>query len=339
MAHFEHMIATVDVHTCGEPVRVVVSGLPVIHGQTIVEKKHFLKDHLDRFRTLLMQEPRGHQDMFGIVLTPPSDARADYGILFIDNGGYLDMCGHGIIGVTTALLEIGMVPMTEPETIIVFDTPAGLITSYAKIEQHRVVEVSFVNVPSFLYEENLVIDTPSHGNVCCDISFGGNFFAAVDIDSLPLELHITNLPALLRLGREIKEAVNAKLIAQHPRDEHINKVELTEFYCCPDASQSYAKSLVVFGNGQFDRSPCGTGLSATMATLHAKGKLQLNTRFIAESIIGTRFSGELLHTLDFHGHLAVIPRITGKAYLTGMHQFVVDPDDPLKYGFKVESVS
>jgi len=339
MAHFEHMIATVDVHTCGEPVRIVVSGLPALHGQTLVEKKHFLKNHLDRFRTLLMQEPRGHQDMFGIVLTSPGNTNADHGILFIDNGGYLDMCGHGVIGVTTALLEIGVIPMNEPETTIVFDTPAGLITSYAKIEQNRVVDVSFVNVPSFLYEDNLTIDTPSYGKLCCDISFGGNFFAAVDIKNLGLELSITNLPDFIRLGIEIKEAVNAKLITQHPKEEHINKVELTEFYCCPDTTQPYIKSLTVFGSGQFDRSPCGTGVSATMATLHAKGKLQLKTNFIAESIIGTRFHGELLDKLDFHGYSAVIPQISGKAYLIGMHQFVVDPVDPLKYGFKVDSLS
>jgi proline racemase len=337
MAHFEHLVATIDAHTGGEPVRIVLSGFPAIKGQTIVENKRYLKQHLDGCRAMLMQEPRGHRDMFGIILMPSCNDRADYGVLFIDNSGYLDMCGHSIIGVTTALIETGIVPMTEPETVIVFDTPAGLVSSHARIEQHRVVDVSFVNVPSFLYMDNLTIETASHGKVRCDISFGGNFFAAVDVHSLGLELCLDNLPALIRLGLEIKQTVNSELNTQHPKDKHIDRVELTEFYYCPDPSVPFAKSLVVFGTGQFDRSPCGTGLSATMATLHARGKLPLNTEFVAESVIGTRFCGELVQSLDLHGYPAVIPRIKGNAYLTGMHQFITDPNDPFKYGFKIES--
>ena len=336
MANFDHMIGTVDAHTGGEPVRVILSGLPSIPGSTMVEKKRYLKTHLDHFRTLLMQEPRGHNDMFGVIITSPCSDKAQYGILFMDNGGYLDMCGHSIIGVTTVLIETGMYPAKEPETSIVFDTPAGLITSYAKVESNRVIDVSFVNVPSFLYAENVSIDIPSIGPVCCDVAFGGNFFATVNAKSLGLSLCSDNLHTLVRLGMEIKPAINTKLNIRHPLHEHIDSVELIEFYERTDPAKPVTKSLVVFGAGQFDRSPCGTGVSATMATLYGKGKLALNTEFIAESIIGTRFRGKLIKTIELNGFTAVEPIITGRSYLMGIHQFVLDPNDPVKFGFKIE---
>jgi len=336
MANFEHIISTVDAHTGGEPVRVVLSGLPLIIGDTMAEKKHYLKNNLDHFRTLLMQEPRGHNDMFGVIITPPCNPQAHYGILFIDNSGYLDMCGHSIIGTATALIETGMVSSTEPETVIVFDTPVGLVSSYAKIENNRLVEVSFSNVPAFLYAENVHIDTPSLGSVCCDVAFGGNFFATVDTQTLGLTLCADNIPMLVRLGIEIRQAVNEILKIQHPDYEHSNRVELTEFYHHPNPAIPFSKNLIVFGSGQFDRSPCGTGVSAMMASLYAKGQLALNTEFIAESIIGTCFKGRLINTIDLHGYPAVIPVISGTAYLTGIHQFVVAANDPVKYGFKVQ---
>lgn len=336
MAHFNHIIGTVDAHTGGEPVRVISSGLPPILGSTMAEKKNYLKSHLDHFRTLLMQEPRGHNDMFGVIITPPCIDQAHYGALFIDNHGYLDMCGHSIIGVTTVLIETGMYPAKEPETSIVFDTPAGLITSYARVEDNRVLDVSFVNVPSFLYAEKMRIDIPSCGSIYCDIAFGGNFFAAVDVKSLGLSMHTDHLHILIRAGVEIKQAVNEILKIQHPSHDHIDNVALTEFYERTDPAKPFTKSLVVFGAGQFDRSPCGTGVSATMATLYGKGKLALNTEFIAESIIGTRFRGKLTRTIELNGFTAVEPIITGRSYLMGIHQFVLDPHDPLTYGFKIE---
>ncbi|MDD1611779.1 MAG: proline racemase family protein [Methylococcaceae bacterium] len=335
MAHFEHMISTIDAHTGGEPVRIVVNGLPPISGRTMAEKKMHCKSHLDHFRTLLMQEPRGHNDMFGVILTPPCDDQAQYGILFIDNEGYLDMCGHSIIGAATVLIETGMVKAIEPETVIVFETPVGLVSSYAKVENHRVIEVSFVNVPSFVFAENVEINTPSFGVVRCDITFGGNFFATVDAQSLGLALTTANLPFLVPLGIEIRQAVNEAVKIKHPEHQHIDRVELTEFYELPDPCKAFSKSLVVFGARQFDRSPCGTGLSAAMSTFHAKGKLSLNSDFIFESIIGTRFHGRLIRTIDLQGYPAVEPRVTGSSYLTGIHQFVVDPDDALKYGFRI----
>jgi len=335
MVSFGHIIGTVDAHTGGESVRVVLSGLPFIYGNTMAEKKDYLKNNLDHFRTLLMQEPRGHNDMFGVLITPPCTDRVQYGVLFMDNDGYLDMCGHSIIGATTVLIETGMCPSGGLDTSIVFDTPAGLVTSLAKIENGRVVSVSFKNVPSYLYAENLTINTSALGPVRCDIAFGGNFFVAVDVASLGLSLCQDNLHTLLHLGVEIKRAVNEKIEIKHSSHAHIDRVELTEFYERTDPTKPFTKSLVVFGAGQFDRSPCGTGVSATMATLYVKGELELHTEFVAESIIGTRFKGKLNKTLRVNSFRAVEPSITGRSYLTGIRQFLLDPNDSVGPGFKV----
>ena len=337
MAQFSHIISTIDTHTAGEPARIILSGLPPILGNTMAEKKQYMKEHLDHFRTLLMQEPRGHKDMFGIVLTPPIRQEAHYGVLFIDSEGYIDMCGHSIMSATTALIEIGMVLPIEPETCVIFDTPAGLIEARARIEGNRVSEVSVANVPSFLYAKDVAIDLPEIGRINIDVAFGGNFFALVQAKALGIAVHPDNSTRLIELGSAVKRAVNAKLTVQHPTVGHITKVELTMIYDNPDPSQPFAKSVVIFGDGQLDRCPCGTGTSAAMATLYAKGELPLDTEYINEGIIGTRFKGKLLREVQLGDFLAVEPVVTGTAYITGMQQFVVDPNDPFKYGFLVGS--
>jgi proline racemase/trans-L-3-hydroxyproline dehydratase len=204
MARFAHIISAIDVHTAGEPTRIVLSGLPPIPGATMAEKKCYMMQHLDHIRTLLMQEPRGHSDMFGVVITPPTTDRGQYGVLFMDNAGYIDMCGHGIIGVTTALIEIGMIPATEPETTVVFDTPAGLIKSYARVEGNQVVDVSVANVSSFLYARDVELDLPDVGKITLDVSFGGNFFAVVRARDLRVSVHPDNISKLIRLGMMVK---------------------------------------------------------------------------------------------------------------------------------------
>jgi proline racemase/trans-L-3-hydroxyproline dehydratase len=335
MAKFAQMIVAVDTHTAGEPTRIVLSGLPPILGETMAAKKEYMRKHLDRFRTLLMREPRGHRDMFGAVLVPPLTDRSQYGVLFIDGGGYLDMCGHGIIGMTTALIEMGMVLPTKPETLIAFDTPAGLVEAQARIEEGEVLEVAVANVPSFVYAQDVEISLPPVGQVTLDVSFGGNFFALVKAQDLGVALHPDNLPQLLELGMQVKEAVNEKLSVQHPTQPHITRVELTEIYERPDPSLPFTKSVVIFGQGQLDRCPCGTGISAAMATLYQRGELALGTELINESLIGTQLRGKLVGEVRVGSFAAVEPVLIGKAYLTGIHQFVVDPSDPLKYGFVV----
>jgi proline racemase/trans-L-3-hydroxyproline dehydratase len=335
MARFNHIISAIDTHTSGEPTRIVLSGLPPIQGSTMAEKQQYMIDHLDHFRTLLMQEPRGHRDMFGAIITPPTTDRSQYGIIFIHNSGYVSMCGHATIGITKTLIEMGMIPAKEPETIVAFDTPAGLVEGHARVEGGRVVEASVSNVSSFLYAQDVKIDLPGIGKVAVDVSFGGNFFALVPAKALGLTIHPDNIPKLLELGMMIKKAVNERINVQHPVEKHINRVELTEFYDKPKRSLPVSSNAIIFGDGQVDRSPCGTGISAAMAMLYGKGELSLNEEFHDASIIGTQFKGRLVRETRIGDYVAVDPIVSGEAYITGIQQFVMDPDDPVKYGFVV----
>ncbi len=335
MAKFTHIISAVDTHTAGEPTRIVLSGLPPIPGDTMAEKKAYMIEKLDHFRTLLMREPRGHTDMVGAVITSPTTDRGQYGTIFMDNGGYLDMCGHGTIGLITALIEMGMVAAEEPETVVAVDTPAGLVEGRARVKGNRVVEVSLSNVSSFLYARDVELDLPQVGKITIDVSFGGNFFAMTPAKALGISVHPENIPELIRLGLMVREAVNEKVDIQHPTEKHITTVELTEIYEKPDPTKSYSKNVVIFGEGQVDRSPCGTGTSAAMAMLYGRGRLSLDEEFVNESIIGTRFKGRLAKETSIGDFVAVDPIITGEAFITGIQQFVVDPNDPVKYGFVV----
>lgn len=336
MASFIHLISAIDTHTAGEPNRIVVSGIPPIVGATMADKKRYMRERLDHVRTLLMHEPRGHRDMFGAILTPPTSPRSQYGLLFMDNAGYLDMCGHGAISVATALLETGMLPVTSPETVVIFDTPAGVVESRARVREQRVVDVSVANVPSFLYAKEVVLELPELGRITIDVAFGGNFFALIPARALGVAVHLDNVGKLVRLGMLVKMAVNDKLQVRHPSEPHIASVELTEIYDQPDPARPFARSVIIFGNGQLDRSPCGTGISAAMAMHYAKGALPLGVEFTNESIIGTQFRGTLRKEVRLSGIVAVEPVFRGAAYLTGIQQFVVDPLDPVKYGFRVE---
>jgi proline racemase/trans-L-3-hydroxyproline dehydratase len=335
MARFTHIISTVDTHTAGEPTRIVLSGLPPILGTTMAVKKRYMMEHLDHFRTLLMQEPRGHRDMVGAILTPPTTERSAYGILFMDHAGYLDMCGHATIGITTALATTGMIPLSEPETVVIFDTSAGSIESHARVERHEVVEVSVANVSSFLYAKDVALHLPDLGAISIDVSFAGNFIALARARDLGVSVHADHVAKLLELGTLVKTAVNARLQVYHPTQPHLTTVQLTQIYDQPEPPRPFARSIAIFGSGQMDRSPCGTGTSALMATLYVRGELPLGVQFINESIIGTRFSGRLIREVQVGEFVAVDPIFTGQAYLTGMHQFVVDPNDPAKYGFVV----
>lgn len=335
MTRFEQIISAIDTHTAGEPTRIIMSGLPPIPGSTMAVKKHYMKQHLDHIRTLLMQEPRGHKDMFGAIIIPPTTNRGQYGVIFMDNAGYVDMCGSGIIGITTALIEIGMIPKTEPETMIIFDTPAGLVESRARVEENQVYEVSVANVSSFLYAKDIELTLPDLGKITIDVSFGGNFFAIIQAKALGVSLQPDNISKLIQLGMMVKRTVNDQLKVQHPTEQHINTVEITAIYEQPEPFRPYSKNVVIFGNGQMDRSPCGTGTSAIMATLYGRGKLQLGVEFTSESIIGSHFKSKVIKEVQVGEFVAVDPIVTGEAFITGIQQFVVDPNDAMKYGFVI----
>jgi len=329
-----HLFA-VDSHTMGEPTRVVIGGVKPIPGKTMAEKREYLKVHFDHIRTALMLEPRGHKDMFGSILMEPTDPQADLGIVFMDGTGYLNMCGHGTIGAVTVALEMGLLELKEPVTKVTFDTPSGLVFATAETEEGVVKNVRVENVPSFLYREDIQIDVPGIGRIPIDIAFGGNFFALVDNAHLRLKIVPENVGKLLETGMNILRQVNREVEVNHPTRAHLRSVDLVQIHELVDGRKARGRNVVIFGERQVDRSPCGTGTCAKMATLFAKGKLGLEEEFVHESIIGTTFSGRLLRQTVVGDIPAVIPEIMGQAFITGIQQFVIDPADPLKYGFRV----
>lgn len=328
---FERLISVVDSHTAGEPTRVIVGGIPYIPGHTITEKKFYLEQNLDYIRTAVMHEPRGHSDMFGSILTAPGDPRADMGIIFMDTGGYLNMCGHGTIGAVTIMIETGMLKVVEPVTRVVLDTPAGLVTARAQVEDGAVREVTFENVPAFLFESGVV--EVEGKNIPVDVAFGGNFFAIVNAADLGLRVCPEQVKELKEIGMEILKEVNRKLTVRHPIFTHINKIDLVEICDKPSVAGANIKNVVIFGKNQVDRSPCGTGTCAKLATLIAKGQLQINEELVNESILGTTFKGKALKAAQIGAYQGIIPQITGSAYITGLNNFVINKNDPLKYGF------
>ena len=333
---FSRYIHAIDSHTMGEPTRVVVGGVPNIPGKTLPEKKAYLEENLDYLRRAIMHEPRGHNDMFGSILVQPVSDEADIGIIFMDGGGYLNMCGHGTIGASTIAVESGMVPKVEPFTELTLEAPAGLVRVKAAIENGKVKEVSFRNVPAFLYKPDVKINVPEIGEITLDISFGGSFFAIVDAKQLGIKIIPENATKLKDIGLKIRDIVNKEIEIQHPTLEHIKTVDLVEIYDEPTNPEATLKNVVIFGEGQVDRSPCGTGTSAKMATLFAKGKLKEGQPFVYESIIGTMFKGRVVGTTKVGDFDAVIPEITGSAYITGFNTFVIDDDDPMKFGFTLK---
>jgi proline racemase/trans-L-3-hydroxyproline dehydratase len=283
-----------------------------------------------------MHEPRGHGDMFGAIITEPDHTEADIGVVFMDTGGYLAMCGHGSIGAVVAAVTTGLVPLEEPTTEVLMDTPAGLVRGRVEVEDGHVGQVAVENVPAFLYRRDVEIETPS-GPVRLDISFGGNFFALVPAKGLGLEVQLAHLPELIEHGMAIRAAIDRQIDVVHPTQPHIDSVDLVEIYEDLEGRDADCRNVVVFGEAQVDRSPCGTGTSAKMADLYARGLLDLQQPFVNESIIGTRFTGRLLREKQIGETTSVVPEITGNAYVTGFQQFVVDPNDPLRFGFHLSA--
>lgn len=330
--NYSKIFQVVDSHTMGESTRVILDGFPELQGDTMMARKEFLEQHYDQYRRALMLEPRGHRDMFGALLTAPVSEEADLGVIFMDSGGYLNMCGHGSIGSATVAVETGLVPVTEPYTQVVLDTPDGIVRASVLVKNGKAVKTSILNVPSFLYRENLTLKVGSYGMVPFDIAFGGSFFALVDAQKLGLELSPEKLAGLIDLGIRLREEINRAVEIRHPY-LNIHTVDLVEFYGPASDPAADLKNVVIFGDGQADRSPCGTGTSAKMAALYAKGALRPGEEFVYESITGSTFRGMITGEVDVEGYRAVIPQITGSAYITGFNQWVLDDDDPLRYGF------
>jgi len=326
-------IKTIDAHTEGEPLRVIIGGFPEPEGDTILKKRRFIKENHDKLRTALMWEPRGHPDMYGCLITPAVNPGSDFGIIFMHNEGYSTMCGHGIIGVTTIVLETGIIPMKVPETTIKIDSPAGLVTAYAKVDGKRVEGVYFHNVPSFVLKHDEVIEVPGIGKVKYDVAFGGAFYAFVDVREVGLKVTPENYRPLIEKGMEIKRAIMENVPIEHPFEKDLNFLYGTIFIDSPVSPDADSRNVCIFADGQVDRCPTGTGVSARMAIHYMLEDIEVGEPMIIESIIGSRFTGRVIETTKCGPYPAVIPEVEGTARITGIQKFVIDPDDAVKYGF------
>ena len=338
MARLTRIVSTIDSHTAGEPTRLVVGGLPPLRGATMAEKMIYARNELDGLRGLLMLEPRGRQDMYGALLTTSSDPEADFGLIFMNTQQYTTMCGHAVMGAATTVVETGMVEAVEPETTVVFDTPVGLVHTRARIEEGRVREVSFDNTPVFVYQLDARLSVPGLGELRMDIVYSGGFFALVEAQRIGLELIPANAGGLADLGTRLRHAASTQLSVQHPELPFVNVIDAVEFHGPVERQADgslRARNAAIFGERTIDRSPCGTGTCARMAVLHARGELEVGQRFVSESIIGTRFIGQIVGETRVGEYQAIVPRVAGRAYLTGFHQFVLDPDDPFPHGFSL----
>lgn len=329
------LISTVDTHTAGQPTRIVTSGLPPLPGATMAEKRDFFATHLDGLRRFLTQEPRGHSAMHVAVLTTPTRPEADIAGLIMNGFGFLNMCGHGTLGIVTALVELGLIPATEPVTQLTFETLGGLIPLEIEVAGRTVKNITFRNLPAFAYPHDIALEVPALGHLMVNIVYGGLWYVVVEASQLGIPLDSAHIDDLLHAGVAVRSALSKQLQVSHPLTEEPEQLNLTLFVGPPDHPLAHSKGLVTMGQHIFDRSPGGTGTSARMVHLWAKGQLQLGEEFVHESIIGTIFRGRLVEETMVGNQKGVIPEISGCAFVTGLHQFVLTADDPLTEGFLV----
>jgi proline racemase len=304
----------------------------------MAERMAYASEAFDDVRAMLMLEPRGRRDMYGAVLTTPSEREADFGLVFMNTLRYTTMCGHATIGAAATVVKTGMVATVEPRTCVIFDTPVGLVCTEVAVEGGRVGEISFTGAPVFVYELDAPVSIPDAGTVAVDIVYSGGFFALVDVRSLNLSLSQSSAGPLAELGVRIRRAVNDQRAVQHPELPFVDSVEAVEFHAPLEERADGAllgRNAAVFGERTIDRSPCGTGTGARMAVLHARGQLGIGQPFVSESIIGTRFVGRIAEKTEVGGYPAIVPLVSGQAYLTGFHQFVVEVEDPFPRGFSL----
>ncbi|ACZ86439.1 proline racemase family protein [Streptosporangium roseum] len=322
----------VDSHTEGMPTRVITGGVGVIPGATMAERRVHFREHLDHLRTLLMYEPRGHASMSGAILQPPTRPDADWGVLFIEVSGYLPMCGHGTIGVSTVLVETGMVPVSEPVTTVRLDTPAGLVVVDVAVEDGVARGVTLRNVPAYSDRLDAVAEVPGFGSIRYDLAYGGNFYAIVDLDDYGLPFDRKAKNEIVAAGLATMDAINTADEPVHPEDSRIRGVGHV-YFTAPGSDARHSRHAMAIYPGWFDRSPCGTGTSARMAQLHARGELEIGADFLNESFIGSTFTGRLVEPATVAGRPAVVPTVTGRAWITGTAQYFLSPDDPFPAGF------
>lgn len=325
-------LSAIDSHTEGMPTRVITGGVGVIPGATMEERRQHFLAHDDDLRLFLMNEPRGHSAMSGAILQPPTRPDADWGVLYIEVSGCLPMCGHGTIGVATVLVESGMVPVSEPLTQVRLDTPAGLVVVDVAVRDGRAEHVTLRNVPAYSHALDASVEVKGLGTVTYDLAYGGNFYAILPLEQLGIPFDRSEKDRILQAGLDIMAAINETDRPVHPEDPGIHSCKHVQF-TAPGRDGSDSRNAMAIHPGWFDRSPCGTGTCARMAQLHARGELELGQEFVNESFIGTSFTGKLLEATTVGGRPGVVPTVRGRAWITGMGNYLLDPTDPFPTGF------
>jgi proline racemase len=331
---FRRLVQTIDSHTEGNATRVITGGYPMPPGRTLLEKRAWLWRHDDGLRRLLNFEPRGNGMMCSVLLMPPIADGADFAVIIMEQDEYVPMCGHCIIGTAMTLVATGMVRGEEPLTTVRIETPAGLVACTVEVSDGRIGPVSFENVDSFLLHRAAPVAVEGLGELTVDVAYGGDFYAIVDADPLGIRLEPDNDALIIAAAKKIIPAVNAQLAIRHPERPDINRCYQTLFTSAETAAGDL-KQTIVCPPGALDRSPCGTGTSARVAALYSKGEIALDEPVRFEGVLGTCFAGTAVAAEQRGGVLYVRPRVTGRAWITGFHQFVLDPDDPLPEGFRI----
>lgn len=329
-------IKTIDMHTGGEPLRVIVSGFPELKGNSVLEYRRYCKENYDHLRTALMFEPRGHADMYGCILVPPNDETGDFGILFLHNEGYSTMCGHAIIAIATLAVEMKWIDVHEGDNELKIDAPCGRITAFAIVKDGNVEGVRFHCVPSFVVGLDRTVEVKGLGKITYDLAYGGAFYAYVDMNknNFDFDLSTDSYRSLISEGMNIKRTVmqqDAEIL--HPFEEDLSFLYGTIFIEDSDKPELDSKNVCIFAEGEVDRCPTGSGVSGRMAIHKMRNEIDFNETMTIESITGSVFNGSIVSEENYGPFKAVIPQVEGTAHITGKHTFCIDPNDPMKKGF------
>lgn len=329
------IIKTIDMHTGGEPLRVIISGFPELKGNSVLEYRRYIKENYDHLRTALMFEPRGHADMYGCIILPANDPEADFGILFMHNEGYSTMCGHAIIAISTLAAQMEWIQINEGENKLVIDAPCGRIYSYVNIINKKVEGVRFHCVPSFTVALDQELEVPELGKVIYDLAYGGAFYAYVDLtkNNIDLKLYAEDYKKIIDYGMLIKNAVIKNKAINHPFEEDLSFLYGTIFSDKSKNPKTHLRNVCVFAEGEVDRSPTGSGVSGRIAIEYARKNIKLDQEMSIESITNSVFVCKAIQETKYGGYNAIIPEVKGTAHITGIHNFIIDPNDPMKDGF------
>lgn len=332
-----HFVDCIYTHTEGEPTCIVHSGIPYPPNSSILEKRRFLEERYDWLRKALMREPRGHKDMFGVFVTPPSSQENDAGMIWMDGDRFVDMCGHGTIALSMIMVSHGLVPRQDEATTIRLETTAGLVTSEVKADDNDVYWTRFENVPAYVHAQNVTVTLPDIGELKADVVFGGNYFAIIKWEDPALKICPENGSKFSELGLLVKQQINERVRLQHPTQPHIDHINFVTFYHEPTRLDSLYRNVHVFSNGKLDRSPGGTGTSAMMAMFEARGELALGQSVRSEGLLGSgQFEGCLTGETTIGEYRAVVPIVKGTASVIGYTKWLVDPNDPVGSGFVID---